>query len=370
VGKSNWANDVYSQASFAGLYAVDAVLSEAEISDIVSKMYQGGDTLQACPTCAGNTCTQCLPTPTSLNPFSSVDIFDFLAFDRTKLQFLDGGSHTFDIDGNGGFSAVALVRFSGEAVAWERVFDFHNAYPGDNIILSRHDATNGLIMRILNGADWASECRIAMPGIIVPGHWLAIMTRYHASSGVLDLRVGESSASTICAVKQRNRIFTHTFIGKSSWANDLFFNGSIAGFFAVDTYLHNTQMASAMLAMRKNEDVLVNAYCKACPANTESAGGSVSVSDCECVSGSVGSPGRACSMGCDAGANIILDQVSGKYLCVPCVVGTYKPGKQHARIVLKENTAMRQVAQQNLNVCRVLLCNFRALVQISVETAP
>ena len=29
-------------------------------------------------------------------------------------------------------------------------------------------------------------------------------------------------------------------------------------------------------------------------------------------------------MGCDAGANIILDQISGKYTCVPCVVGTYK----------------------------------------------
>jgi len=79
-----------------------------------------------------------------------------------------------------------------------------------------------------------------------------------------------------------------------------------------------------MLAMKTYEDILVNARCRACPANTELEVGSVSVFDCQCVSGSVGSPGRACSMGCDAGSNIVLDQISGKYTCVPCVVGTYK----------------------------------------------
>ena len=47
IGKSSWPDDPYAQVSIAGLYAVDAVLSEAEISDIVSKMYQGKDTPQA-----------------------------------------------------------------------------------------------------------------------------------------------------------------------------------------------------------------------------------------------------------------------------------------------------------------------------------
>jgi len=54
VGKSNWANDVYLQGSIAGLYAVDPALSEAEISSIISKMYQGEDTLQTCQTCLSN----------------------------------------------------------------------------------------------------------------------------------------------------------------------------------------------------------------------------------------------------------------------------------------------------------------------------
>jgi len=122
-------------------------------------------------------CTDCLPTPTSSSALSSADVHNSLAFDRTKLQVLDDGPHMFDIESNRGFTAVALVKFGGEPVAWERVFDLHNGYPGDNIILSRHDATSGLIMRILNGADWASECRIVMPGSITQGNWLEITTR-------------------------------------------------------------------------------------------------------------------------------------------------------------------------------------------------
>ena len=54
VGRSNWAGDTYSKCSIAGLYAVDALLSEAEISDISEKMYRGEDTLQSCQTCYGD----------------------------------------------------------------------------------------------------------------------------------------------------------------------------------------------------------------------------------------------------------------------------------------------------------------------------
>jgi len=179
-------------------------------------------------------------------------------------------------------------------------------------------------MRILNGANWASECRIALPGSITQGNWMEITTRYQASSGVLDLRVGDSYASTKCTVKQQNRAFTHTFIGKSSWANDLFFHGSIAGFFVVDAYLHTTQMQAAMLAMQTIQDILVQATCKACPNNTESAVGSASVADCECISGSLGVRGLACMIGCDAGSSAVQDGITGDFTCVACDFGKFK----------------------------------------------
>jgi len=52
IGRSNWAGDTYSKGSIVCLYAVDALLSEAEISDISDKMYRGEDTLQSCQTCS------------------------------------------------------------------------------------------------------------------------------------------------------------------------------------------------------------------------------------------------------------------------------------------------------------------------------
>jgi len=36
-----------------------------------------------------------------------------LTFDRTLEQFIDGGAHSFDIASNGGFTAVAVVKFTG-----------------------------------------------------------------------------------------------------------------------------------------------------------------------------------------------------------------------------------------------------------------
>ena len=54
VGRSSSAADAYSQLNVAGLYAVDALLSEAEISKITSRMYRGDDSLGVCQTCPSN----------------------------------------------------------------------------------------------------------------------------------------------------------------------------------------------------------------------------------------------------------------------------------------------------------------------------
>jgi len=47
VGKSAWS-DPYLSGSIAGLYAVDALLTEPEIVVVISRMNAGEDTLQAC----------------------------------------------------------------------------------------------------------------------------------------------------------------------------------------------------------------------------------------------------------------------------------------------------------------------------------
>jgi len=88
--------------------------------------------------------------------------------------------------------------------------------------------------------------------------------------------------------------------------------------------MHNTQMQAAMLAMQTNQDIFVQANCKACSTDTESAVGSASVADCECISGSVGVRGRACMMGCDAGSSAVQDEITGDFTYAACTSGKFK----------------------------------------------
>jgi hypothetical protein len=60
---------------------------------------------------------------------------DAVTFDRATSQYLDGGSHQFNIRTNG-FTAVAVVMFTGTPAASERIFDFGNGPNNDNIMIN------------------------------------------------------------------------------------------------------------------------------------------------------------------------------------------------------------------------------------------
>jgi len=170
IGKTNRAEVSYSQASIAGLCAVDALLSEAEIFKISRRMYRGDDNLQACQNCAGNTSSlqgsvsdadcECAPGTyksvseadkraisldsgsTQLSTmanrglvfFTDTSVFNStsgpigskgaVTFNRTLSQHIDGGTHTFNIVSNGGFTAVVLVKFTGAVGTWEKSLIF------------------------------------------------------------------------------------------------------------------------------------------------------------------------------------------------------------------------------------------------------
>jgi len=168
VAKS-WMNDPYSQISIGNVYAVDALLSAAEIAAIAGRMQRGEDALQACEACpvdtygpgaaaalaAGElrpvspvTARALALTPgraqlatlatRATRPGVTTAVFDPTAgfppdgtgavtFVRASSQFLDGGAHTFNISTNGGFTAVAVVMFTGASSNWEYILDFANS---------------------------------------------------------------------------------------------------------------------------------------------------------------------------------------------------------------------------------------------------
>jgi len=61
-----------------------------------------------------------------------------VTFDRGFSQYLDGGTHTFNVATNGGFTIVSVVKFSGAAAMGERILDFGKGTDNDNVIIYRY----------------------------------------------------------------------------------------------------------------------------------------------------------------------------------------------------------------------------------------
>jgi len=335
VGRSNWAGDTYSKGSIAGLYAVDALLSEAEISDISDKMYRGGDILQSCQTCYGDSTSlqgslstadcQCqagaykssseadkraISLVSGRAQFSTLAnrnlvlykptaVFDStggpggigaVTFDRSLSQFIDAGAHTFNIASNGGFTAVAVVKFTGVLSASERVLDFRNGQNIDNIILSRWGVSNSFVFQIRNVAS--NREIYSATGVLVQDIWLPVVVTYKSSDRSMGLRVGCSVAiPVVCETARVDRSVSVTNTGKSQWVVAAFENVSIAGLYAVDALLSEAEISEISRRMYLGVDTLQ--ACHTCAGNTSSLQRSLSEADCECAPGTYKSVSEA-----------------------------------------------------------------------------
>ena len=291
VGRSNFASDPFFQGRIAGLYAVDALLSAPEIMEISMKMFRGEDVLlaMAIELVPGRAQFSTLENR-NLLVFASTAVFDNTAgppgsngavtFDRGLSQYIDGGLHSFSIATNGGFTAVAVVRFTGSPLNSERIFDFGNGESNNNILIGRTTSTS-LRFIIFNGAD---VCDVISANAVIADVWTTIVVKYTSSNRAMEIRVGGTSAHGTCAVPRTNKILANTFVGKSNWGSDPYLSGSIAGLHAIDTVLSETQIASVIDRIYKGSDDSLQ--CEACSASAVSASGSTAEASCECLTGS------------------------------------------------------------------------------------
>jgi hypothetical protein len=137
-----------------------------------------------------------------------------VTFDRAFSQYLDGGSHTFNIASNGGFMAVAVVKFTGVVGSYESVIDFGNGDSDNNIVIYRETSTSNLIFGI-----WTpnAACVVSMPSAIIQNNWLQIVAVYTSSSKRLELRVRSATVFTTCATTRTDWIVSNTFVAHDYW---------------------------------------------------------------------------------------------------------------------------------------------------------
>jgi len=243
-------------------------------------------------------------------------------FDRSSSQYLDGGAHTFNVASGGGFTAVAVVKFTGAAGMHERIFDFGNGID-ENIILWRLYDTTELMFTIQNGATMV--CDIRKTNAITQDAWITIIARYNAQNHSAELMLnGLVVSSGTCSQPLVDRSLAKTYVGKSNWQTNEFLSGSIAGLFVVDAYMDTAAATLVADAMVRGDDVL-STQCISCPMGTYSQMGSASCTACPANSTSPSGSSASTACICSAGFSGPND---GR--CTECVEGKYTTGRKNA----------------------------------------
>jgi hypothetical protein len=132
----------------------------------------------------------------------------------------------FGYDYSAGVTVIAWAKFSSlSGGAWQRIIDFGNGTPANNIILCRNGGGGSMVMSIEGVNDTA----------LVPGemtiHWdqwaMYAMTADGSSWkewGNGALLSTQSNTSLLPATVTRN----NNYIGRSNWSSDSYFMGSIS----------------------------------------------------------------------------------------------------------------------------------------------
>ena len=156
-------------------------------------------------------------------------------------QYLNAGSKTFNINTNGGFTAIWYGAFTGTANNFERIFDFGSG-TSNNIFVMR-DGTSSRIAFYLNNGGTAYN--VLSGNIITQNEWAVWTFRYTASTRLMELiKNGIQYTTGTAGAAITDRTLTNTWIGRSNWTQDTYSSINTAGLYVYASYLSDAQVAS------------------------------------------------------------------------------------------------------------------------------
>lgn len=167
-------------------------------------------------------------------PISSGSSIDF---DRAKEQFLRVPSLELKCATNGGFTALAYVKFSDSPGNYERIFDFGDGPGVNNIYFGRHTTTNTILFSFRNGTN-----RVSVSGAtIVSNQWTILGCRIRSDSMSI-WQDGVESTTSSSTLTPSNRTSTKNYIGRNNWDAEDYFTGSMRGLLVWDRALSDEEM--------------------------------------------------------------------------------------------------------------------------------
>tara|TARA_Y100000389_G_C17466548_1_gene526194 strand:- start:512 stop:4432 length:3921 start_codon:yes stop_codon:yes gene_type:complete len=185
---------------------------------------------------------------------------DDASFDHTQLDSIDLGSRTWNIADNGGFTAVMKVKFEGDLADgnWQRLFEFGD-FTGASTVYTFALQQHG----VLNDITFFTKINVDGLGLqtcennryqynsgsqyltTTYGTWHTIVTRWRNSDKQLSMSVdGVTRINTCSTFDMPNYTPANNYIGGDRGSNTAsHFNGQLAGLYAFDRYLDDTEVA-------------------------------------------------------------------------------------------------------------------------------
>jgi hypothetical protein len=157
-------------------------------------------------------------------------------------QYLNAGSKTFNINTNGGFTAIWYGAFTGTANNYERIFDFGSG-TSNNIVAYRGGTTSNIEFSAWNGTTLVFD--IISNGVITQNEWAVWTFRHTTSSRLTEiLKNGVPQSSGTASAALTDRTLSNTWIGRSAWGSDTYSNMNTAGLYVYSSFLTDAQVAS------------------------------------------------------------------------------------------------------------------------------
>ena len=251
------------------------------------------------------------------------------------------------VDTFGGVTMVAVVRFEGSVLNYERIFCCNPTT--DNFWFGRQGTGKTLWVVYRNDHTGGEPyCDLAFQNVIEQNQWMTIISRYDRASRTLEIEVeGYGTVRKTCTAGTtsthngiRDRTYPHLqTAGQNHEFCGLTHRGTMAGFLLVDEYLSRATVDAIVDAMKNGEDLTAPATCQPrcgtgyyseevgattffsskmcnqCPAHSTAPIGSASASNCTCLAGYYGPAGGPCES-CPSGT--YKSSIGSAAACTPC----------------------------------------------------
>ena len=154
-------------------------------------------------------------------------------------KYLNGGSKTFNINTNGGFTAVWYGAYTTSINT--RILDFANGSGIDNILVGFNGGS--VYFQMFNGVGrWGN---LAAGGAVTQNEYAVFTFRYTASSRLIEILKNDVLlVAETAGVSITDRTVSNTYINRSNWDGDTYGSLNTVGLYVYDRYLTDTQVAS------------------------------------------------------------------------------------------------------------------------------